>query len=199
MPTSIDPPTDRVGQFTSEPVPKGVLDAQHRQLTVMFADLVGSTNLLEEHGPEAFSDLLRLYHNICTEATRGQDGTVANYLGDGVISYFGYPRGAEDEPLRAVQAAWNILHNLQAMRGNSHAAALSAQNRYRHWPGDDPPEGRRSLRRERYWCVPEQGGAPASHRDRKLCCGLRHDTQARWQGIRLRGSRAQAAQGFRAA
>ena len=101
--------------------------SQHRQLTVMFADLVGSTALLEEHGPEAFSDLLRVYHNLCTEATRAQDGTVANYLGDGVISYFGYPRGSEDDPLRAVQAAWTILHNLRQIDGSSTGAALAAR------------------------------------------------------------------------
>ena len=101
--------------------------SQHRQLTVMFADLVGSTALLEEHGPEAFSDLLRIYHNLCTEATRAQNGTVANYLGDGVISYFGYPRGTEDDPLRAVQAAWTILQNLMQTNRSLTGAALSAR------------------------------------------------------------------------
>ena len=93
----------------------------------MFADLVGSTTLLEEHGPEAFSDLLRVYHNLCTEATRAQDGTVANYLGDGVISYFGYPRATEDDPLRAVQAAWTIVQNLKQMSGKSGGAPLAAR------------------------------------------------------------------------
>ncbi len=101
--------------------------SENRQLTVMFADLVGSTSLLEEHGPEAFSDLLRIYHNLCTEATRNQDGTVANYLGDGVISYFGYPRATEDDPLRALQAAWTILQNLRQNGGRSAGLALSAR------------------------------------------------------------------------
>ena len=93
----------------------------------MFADLVGSTALLEEHGPEAFSDLLRIYHNLCTEATRAQDGTVANYLGDGVISYFGYPRGMEDDPLRAVQAASMILHNIEAVNRGLVGVKLAAR------------------------------------------------------------------------
>ncbi|WP_281023591.1 AAA family ATPase [Rhizobium leguminosarum] len=101
--------------------------SQNRQLTVMFADLVGSTTLLEEQGPEAFSDLLRVYHNLCTEATRAQGGIVANYLGDGVISYFGYPRGMEDDPLRAVQAAWTILQNLKQMSGKSAGFTLAAR------------------------------------------------------------------------
>ena len=105
----------------------GGTTSQHRQLTVMFADLVGSTALLEEHGPETFSDLLRIYHNLCTEATRAQNGTVANYLGDGVISYFGYPRGMEDDPLRAVQAAWTILQNLTQTNTSLSGAALAAR------------------------------------------------------------------------
>lgn len=101
--------------------------AEHRQLTVMFADLVGSTALLEQHGPEAFSDLLRVYHNLCTEATRSQDGTVANYLGDGVISYFGYPRGTEDDPLCAVQAAWTILQSMAQLNRKLAGAPMAAR------------------------------------------------------------------------
>ena len=127
--------------FTSEPASRlGLLGAntlgtsidsgaasQHRQLTVMFADLVGSTALLEKYGAETFSDLLRIYHNLCTEATREQQGTVANYLGDGVISYFGYPRGMEDDPLRAVQAAWTILQNLMQTSSSLSGTDLAAR------------------------------------------------------------------------
>ena len=109
------------------PAEPSASSAQHRQLTVMFADLVGSTALLEQHGPEAFSDLLRIYHNLCTEATRSQDGTVANYLGDGVISYFGYPRGTEDDPLRAVQAAWTILQNIAQLNRNMVGSEIAAR------------------------------------------------------------------------
>jgi class 3 adenylate cyclase len=108
-------------------VQESVAPSQNRQLTVMFADLVGSTTLLEEHGAETFSDLLRVYHNLCTEATREQGGTVAAYLGDGVLSYFGYPRGTEDDPLRAAQAAWTILHNLKQMSSGSNGFALAAR------------------------------------------------------------------------
>jgi len=127
MSTSTKPPIGLEKLTTGAPVQDLAAPSQHRQLTVMFADLVGSTNLLEERGPEAFSDLLRVYHNLCTEATRAQDGTVANYLGDGVISYFGYPRGTEDDPQRAVQAAWTILQNLKQMSERSAGSPLAAR------------------------------------------------------------------------
>ena len=127
MSTSTKPPVRPLDQLVGGDPQDLAAPSQHRQLTVMFADLVGSTTLLEEHGPEAFSDLLRVYHNLCTEATRAQDGTVANYLGDGVISYFGYPRATEDDPLRAVQAAWTIVQNLRQMSGRSAGAPLAAR------------------------------------------------------------------------
>ena len=113
--------------IAASPAEPAAASAQHRQLTVMFADLVGSTALLEQHGPEAFSDVLRIYHNLCTEATRSQDGTVANYLGDGVISYFGYPRGTEDDPLRAVQAAWTILQNIAQLNRSMAGSGIAAR------------------------------------------------------------------------
>jgi class 3 adenylate cyclase len=129
MSTSTRGPLDRLDQLIagSPTLDQSAPPSQNRQLTVMFADLVGSTMLLEEHGPEAFSDLLRVYHNLCTEATRAQGGTIANYLGDGVISYFGYPRGTEDDPLRAVEAAWAIVQNLKQMSGKSAGYALAAR------------------------------------------------------------------------
>lgn len=128
MSTYTSDASDRLGALMAQgSVEPSDTPSQHRQLTVMFADLVGSTALLEEHGPEAFSDLLRIYHNLCTEATRLQDGTVANYLGDGVISYFGYPRGTEDDPLRAVQAAWTILQNLDRLNRKLAGTRLAAR------------------------------------------------------------------------
>ena len=157
----------------------------------MFADLVGSTTLLEEHGPEAFSDLLRVYHNLCTEATRAQDGTVANYLGDGVISYFGYPRGTEDDPLRAVQAAWTILQNLQADAAETRQARRSparigiATGRViiHQKPGDHYGENVVGA------CLNKAARLQTlAHRKTLRSC-LRHHTQAGRQGVRLRGSR----------
>jgi class 3 adenylate cyclase len=128
MSTSTRPPSDRLDALIGTgPAHELVSSSQNRQLTVMFADLVGSTNLLEEQGAEAFSDLLRIYHNLCTEATRAQGGTVAQYLGDGVLSYFGYPWGTEDDPLRAVQAAWTILQNLKQMSARAEGSALAAR------------------------------------------------------------------------
>ena len=173
--------------------------AEHRQLTVMFADLVGSTALLEEHGPEAFSDLLRVYHNLCTEATRSQDGTVANYLGDGVISYFGYPRGTEDDPLCAVQAAWTILQSMAQLNRKLAGAPMAARIGIatgrviiHQKPGD---HYRRKCRRR----LPQQGRAASGFRIGERCNRLRHHPQAGGQGVRLRKSRPAVAERLRAA
>ena len=192
MSTSTKEPPTGLGQLIAgAPAGPSTRPSQHRQLTVMFADLVGSTTLLEEHGPEAFSDLLRVYHNLCTEATRAQDGTVANYLGDGVISYFGYPRGMRGRSAARRAGGMDDHPEPQAdERQHRQAARACRAHRHRHRPRDHPPEGRRSLWRERRRRLPEQGGAAADaglgkHRDR-----LRRHAQAGRQGVRVRESRA---------
>ena len=77
-------------------------DAQRRHMTVMFCDLVDSTGLAERLDPEDFRDVLSGYHAACARAIEGFKGYVAQYQGDGVIAYFGYPRAHEDDALRAV-------------------------------------------------------------------------------------------------
>ena len=78
--------------------------AERRQLTVMFVDLVGSTALSAELDPEDMRELIRTYQNtVAGEITRF-DGHIAQYLGDGVLAYFGWPRAHEDEAERAVRA-----------------------------------------------------------------------------------------------
>ena len=77
---------------------------QKRQLTLMFADIAGSTELSQSLGLEAYRDLLRRYHQIAEQAIEAQGGYVAKYLGDGVLAYFGYPQAHEDDGLRCVRA-----------------------------------------------------------------------------------------------
>src|SRR5262245_12985698 len=79
-------------------------DAERRQLTVMFCDLVGSTALAERIDDEDLRNLIRRYYDACAETARRYDGNVANYLGDGVLLYFGYPHAHEDDAERAVRA-----------------------------------------------------------------------------------------------
>ena len=80
-------------------------EAERRQLTVMFADLVGSTALSARLDPEELRDIIGAYHRRCAEAITGSGGFVAKYLGDGVLAYFGYPQAREEDAERAVRAA----------------------------------------------------------------------------------------------
>jgi len=78
--------------------------AERRQLTVMFADLVGSTQLSQELDPEDLRDLNRAYQDAAKTAIETFGGYIARYMGDGVLAYFGYPQAHEDDAERAVRA-----------------------------------------------------------------------------------------------
>ena len=84
-------------------------DAERRQLTVMFCDLVDSTTLSSQLDPEEYRDVVRAYQTACTEVIRRYDGHIAQLLGDGLLVYFGYPQAHEDDALRAVRAGLGIL------------------------------------------------------------------------------------------
>jgi class 3 adenylate cyclase/tetratricopeptide (TPR) repeat protein len=84
-------------------------EAERRQLTVMFCDLVGSTALSTGMDPEDLRDVLASYQSRCSAAIRHYDGFVAKYMGDGILVYFGYPRAHEDEAERSVRAGLDIV------------------------------------------------------------------------------------------
>ncbi len=88
--------------------PPSVLHAERRQLTVMFCDLVGSTQLSQELDPEALRELMTRYQRACTGVVERYDGHIAQYLGDGIMVYFGWPRAHEDDAERSVRAAIDI-------------------------------------------------------------------------------------------
>jgi class 3 adenylate cyclase len=79
-------------------------EAERRQLTVMFCDLVGSTALGARLDPEELREVIGAYHRCVAEAVRRFDGFVAKYMGDGVLVYFGYPQAHEDDAERAARA-----------------------------------------------------------------------------------------------
>lgn len=91
--------------------------AERRQITVLFCDLVGSTLLSHKIDPEVLREVVAAYHRAAEEAISRFDGHIAQYLGDGLLVYFGYPRAHEDEPRRAVHAALGILSRLKAVNG----------------------------------------------------------------------------------
>ena len=84
-------------------------EAERRQLTVMFCDLVGSTALSQELDPEDLGDIISTCHAAWTDAIEGDAGYVARYMGDGVLAYFGYPLAHEDDAERAVRAGLSIV------------------------------------------------------------------------------------------
>ena len=84
-------------------------DAERRQLTLMFCDLVGSTPLTSRFDPEDLSEIIGAYHRTVTEGIERYDGFVARYMGDGVLSYFGYPQAHEDDAERAVRAGLAVV------------------------------------------------------------------------------------------
>src|SRR5262249_42209406 len=84
-------------------------DAERRQLTVMFCDLVGSTELSSSLDPEDLREVITAYHRAVAEVVRTFDGFVAKYMGDGVLVYFGYPQAHEDDAERAVRAGLAVI------------------------------------------------------------------------------------------
>ncbi len=85
------------------------LAAERRQLTVMFCDLVGSTELAARLDPEDLREVIGAYHRAVAEIVAGFDGFVAKYMGDGVLVYFGYPRAHEDDAERAIRAGLGFV------------------------------------------------------------------------------------------
>ena len=87
-------------------------EAERRQLTVLFCDLVESTRLARQLDPEDYREVVRAYQAICATAIQRFDGTIAQYLGDGLLVYFGYPQAHEDDAQRAVRAGLGMLDAL---------------------------------------------------------------------------------------
>ena len=88
---------------------------ERRQLTVMFCDLVGSTALSGELDPEELSDITHEYQRVCAEVIDRHEGRIAQFLGDGILVYFGYPLSHEDDAQRAVRAGLEIIAAVSEM------------------------------------------------------------------------------------
>lgn len=93
--------------------------AERRQLTILFCDLVGSTQLSQRLDPETLRDLMKRYQQGCRAVFEKFDGHVAQYLGDGMMVYFGWPRAHEDDAERATRAALEILHAMKAVHATA--------------------------------------------------------------------------------
>ncbi|MFM6131067.1 MAG: adenylate/guanylate cyclase domain-containing protein, partial [Sphaerospermopsis kisseleviana] len=92
-------------------------------MSVIFCDLVESVSISRQLDPEDLRDIIRDYRQVCSDIVRRHDGTPAQFQGDGIVVYFGYPVAHEDAPRRAVQAALDIVQGVAGM-------APEAQRRY---------------------------------------------------------------------
>ena len=91
------------------------IDAERRQLTVMFCDLVGSTPLSARLDPEDLRGIIGAYHRCVTEIVEGFGGFVARYMGDGVLVYFGYPQAHEDDAERATRCGLMLVDRVSQL------------------------------------------------------------------------------------
>jgi DNA-binding NtrC family response regulator/class 3 adenylate cyclase/predicted ATPase len=101
--------------------------AERRQLTVMFCDLENSTARASRMDPEEWEGVLATYYATCAEVCTRYGGYIAQYLGDGVLVYFGYPRAQEDDALRAVRAGLACTAALPAAFASSAAVVIQAR------------------------------------------------------------------------
>jgi predicted ATPase/class 3 adenylate cyclase len=106
---------DQPVQLEPPPLEPDTPDAERRQLTVMFSDLVDSTKLSGQLDPEDYREVLRAYQSACSEVIQRFDGYIAQHLGDALLVYFGYPHAHEDDAQRAIHAGLGMLDAMQAL------------------------------------------------------------------------------------
>jgi class 3 adenylate cyclase/predicted ATPase len=114
----------QVSSSIQPPTPNPQPSAERRQLTVMFCDLVGSTALSARLDPEDLREVVRQYQQTCATVIQRHDGHIAQYLGDGLLVYFGYPIAHEDDARRAVRTGLEII---EAIRGQASQQPLQVR------------------------------------------------------------------------
>jgi class 3 adenylate cyclase len=103
------PETDHVPHSERPPAEPHPEEAERRQLTVLFCDLVDSTALASQLDPEEWREVVRAYQDTCAKVIARFEGHIAQYLGDGLLVYFGYPVAHEDDAQRAVRAGLGMV------------------------------------------------------------------------------------------
>ena len=113
-------PTLPAAEFTS----RAAGEAERRQLTVLFADMVGSTALSQALDPEDLREVMRSFHDEVATVIKNAGGYVAKYMGDGVLAYFGWPRAQEDASERAVRAGFALVEAGRKRTRDSKSGAI---------------------------------------------------------------------------
>src|SRR5215510_12386635 len=109
-------PEDSPPHNAPSPTSSSTSEAERRQLTVLFGDLVDSTALARQLDPEDYREVVRAYQATCATVIQRFDGTIAQYLGDGLLVYFSYPQAHEDDAQRAVRAGLGMLDALAPLQ-----------------------------------------------------------------------------------
>jgi class 3 adenylate cyclase len=120
-------PQASTGPSWLAPSPSTAPAAERRQVTVMFCDLVGSTELSRRLDPEDLQEIIRAYQECCREVVAAAGGQIAKYLGDGILVYFGYPRAQEDDAERAVRAGLGVVDAVARLRTSSLSPLLQVR------------------------------------------------------------------------
>lgn len=149
-----------------------------RQLTVMFCDVVGSTALAGRLDPEEWRDIIQVYQETCAAVVRRFSGYIAQYLGDGLLVYFGYPIAHEDDAVRAVKTGLGILAELQAMN-----VRLKEPGRARLFPTEGKESQGIRLRIGIHTGQVVVGNMGAGERHEQLALGETPNIAARLQSI----------------
>ena len=102
-------------QTTPPPAIPPSPDAERRQLTVLFCDLVDSTALASRLDPEDLREVVRAYQATCAEVIQQFGGYIAQYLGDGLLLYFGYPQAHEDDAQGAVRTGLGMVEAMKTL------------------------------------------------------------------------------------
>jgi class 3 adenylate cyclase len=109
-------PSVEAATTSSIPSPHPEDGAERRQVTVMFSDLVGSTALSTRMDPEDLREVIAAYHKCAADIVQRFDGFLAQFLGDGVLVYFGYPKAHEDDAERAVRTGLELITAVSALK-----------------------------------------------------------------------------------
>ena len=123
-------PVTSTTQSEVAPAPPQEPDAERRQLTVLFCDLVDSTPLADRLDPEDWREVVRAYQDACAKVIARYDGHIAQYLGDGLLVYFGYPQAHEDDAQRAVRAGLGMIEavgQLNTTLNEKHGLSLAVR------------------------------------------------------------------------
>ena len=120
LPSAVSPDT---------PFPPERDQAERRQLTVVFCDLVDSTALSRRVDPEDLQDVIRRFLDACSQAIGRFNGYIAKYMGDGMLVYFGYPQAHENDAERAVHAGLAILDTVKTLNQDTSPSRVRALRR----------------------------------------------------------------------